>query len=77
MTLPLGYNMGDKLIRVIKEVRVSCDELVEMNLEEFLDVISARAGYPLLEDIDWRPVKMARDRRIILKVRGYAMVEEK
>jgi hypothetical protein len=57
------------------------DEIIELNLEGFLDVISEKAGYPLLEDIDWSVVKVSRGRGhakgVILKVRGYADVEDK
>lgn len=50
---------------------VDQDELIDNDLEGFLDIIAERlTGSPLLMDIDYKPIDVLEDGRIIFLVRG-------
>jgi hypothetical protein len=57
-------------VRLIKKyVWVSLGELIDYDLEGFLDLIAERAGYPLLMDIDY-DISEHKNNEVLLRVTG-------
>lgn len=74
-----GGSIFWRLIKMSKEVLVSIDDLLDLNLEQFLEVIEdryfqdldedTRLGY-ILYDITYKPIRVAEDGSIVLLVSG-------
>lgn len=57
-------------------VEVDLDDVIGLNLEGFLDLISEKAGEPLLTDINYEVLGTTQDGMIVLKVTGDPHVED-
>lgn len=57
-------------------VQVTLQELIENDLEGFLDLIAERAGDPLMMDIGYSVDGMDVDGELLIKVTGYSETEE-
>jgi len=57
-------------------IAVGIDEMIDNDLEGFLDLISDRVGHPLLMDIGYKAVAINDDGTIRLKVTGFIELEE-
>lgn len=56
-------------------IEVSIDDIIEVDYEGFLDLISEEAGEPLLMDIGYKVVGV-RSEQIIIKVTGVVEIRE-
>ena len=56
--------------RIEQKVWVSLSEVIEHNLEGFLDLLAERAGFPLLMDIDYSIVRWDAGHGLVIEVSG-------
>lgn len=68
--------MSVEFREVKDEVYVSLDEIVELDLDGFNDLICELTQEPYLQDITFSPISVRQDGSILIKVRGYVDPED-
>ena len=58
------------MLRVTKQVHIGLSEIIYNNLEDFLDILAERAGYPMLMDIHYHMVSLLDEDTLLIMVEG-------